>query len=222
MIGNDWDEILKPIWKSPGFHNFMNIVKEKYKENTCFPEYNNIFNALKLTPYSKVKVVILGQDPYHGVGEAHGLSFSVQDGIKKPPSLKNIFKELHDDLGFDEPESGNLEKWAKEGVLLLNSVLTVEKDKAASHKDLGWNLFTDHIIKLLNQKETPIVFILWGNFARSKKVFITNEKHLVIESVHPSPFSVYNGFFGSKPFSKTNDFLIKTGQTPIDWKLKKN
>lgn len=222
MIGNDWDEILKPIWKSPGFHNFMNIVKEKYKENTCFPEYNNIFNALKLTPYSKVKVVILGQDPYHGVGEAHGLSFSVQDGIKKPPSLKNIFKELHDDLGFDEPESGNLEKWAKEGVLLLNSVLTVEKDKAASHKDLGWILFTDHIIKLLNQKETPIVFILWGNFARSKKVFITNEKHLVIESVHPSPFSVYNGFFGSKPFSKTNDFLIKTGQTPIDWNLKKN
>lgn len=222
MIGNDWDEILKPIWKSPGFHNFMNIVKEKYKENTCFPEYNNIFNALKLTPYSKVKVVILGQDPYHGVGEAHGLSFSVQDGIKKPPSLKNIFKELHDDLGFDEPESGNLEKWAKEGVLLLNSVLTVEKDKAASHKDLGWNLFTDHIIKLLNQKETPIVFILWGNFARSKKVFITNKKHLVIESVHPSPFSVYNGFFGSKPFSKTNDFLIKTGQTPIDWNLKKN
>ena len=222
MIGNDWDEILKPIWKSPGFHNFMNIVKEKYKENTCFPEYNNIFNALKLTPYSKVKVVILGQDPYHGVGEAHGLSFSVQDGIKKPPSLKNIFKELHDDLGFDEPESGNLEKWAKEGVLLLNSVLTVEKDKAASHKDLGWNLFTDHIIKLLNQKETPIVFFLWGNFARSKKVFITNEKHLVIESVHPSPFSVYNGFFGSKPFSKTNDFLIKTGQTPIDWNLKKN
>ncbi len=222
MIGNDWDEILKPIWESPGFHNFMNIVKEKYKENTCFPEYNNIFNALKLTPYSKVKVVILGQDPYHGVGEAHGLSFSVQDGIKKPPSLKNIFKELHDDLGFDEPESGNLEKWAKEGVLLLNSVLTVEKDKAASHKDLGWNLFTDHIIKLLNQKETPIVFILWGNFARSKKVFITNEKHLVIESVHPSPFSVYNGFFGSKPFSKTNNFLIKTGQTPIDWNLKKN
>ena len=222
MIGNDWDEILKPIWESPGFHNFMNIVKEKYKENTCFPEYNNIFNALKLTPYSKVKVVILGQDPYHGVGEAHGLSFSVQDGIKKPPSLKNIFKELHDDLGFDEPESGNLENWAKEGVLLLNSVLTVEKDKAASHKDLGWNLFTDHIIKLLNQKETPIVFILWGNFAKSKKVFITNKKHLVLESVHPSPFSVYNGFFGSKPFSKTNNFLIKTGQTPIDWNLKKN
>ena len=222
MIGNDWDEILKPIWESPGFHNFMNIIKEKYKENTCFPEYNNIFNALKLTPYSKVKVVILGQDPYHGVGEAHGLSFSVQDGIKKPPSLKNIFKELHDDLGFDEPESGNLENWAKEGVLLLNSVLTVEKDKAASHKDLGWNLFTDHIIKLLNQKETPIVFILWGNFAKSKKVFITNKKHLVLESVHPSPFSVYNGFFGSKPFSKTNNFLIKTGQTPIDWNLKKN
>ena len=223
MIGNDWDEILKPIWESPGFKKFMEMIKQKYLENTCYPEYNNIFNALKLTPYKNVKVVILGQDPYHGEGEAHGLSFSVQDGIKKPPSLKNIFKELKDDLGIEEPESGNLEKWAKEGVLLLNSVLTVEKDKAASHKDLGWNIFTDHIIKVLNQKETPIVFILWGNFARSKKIYITNPKHLIIESVHPSPFSVYNGFFGSRPFSKANNFLISTGQTPIDFDLyKKN
>ena len=219
MIGNDWDEILKPIWESPGFKKFMEMIKQKYLENTCYPEFNNIFNALKLTPYKNVKVVILGQDPYHGEGEAHGLSFSVQDGIKKPPSLKNIFKELKDDLGIEEPESGNLEKWAKEGVLLLNSVLTVEKDKAASHKDLGWNIFTDHIIKVLNQKETPIVFILWGNFARSKKIYITNPKHLIIESVHPSPFSVYNGFFGSRPFSKANNFLISTGQTPIDFDL---
>lgn len=221
MIGNDWDEILKPIWESPGFKKFMEMIKQKYLENTCYPEFNNIFNALKLTPYKNVKVVILGQDPYHGEGEAHGLSFSVKDGIKKPPSLKNIFKELKDDLGIEEPESGNLEKWAKEGVLLLNSVLTVEKDKAASHKDLGWNLFTDHIIKILNQKETPIVFILWGNFARSKKIYITNPKHLIIESVHPSPFSVYNGFFGSRPFSKANNFLISTGQTPIDFNLNK-
>lgn len=221
VIGNDWDELLNVIWTSNGFKKFMNIVKEKYNESTCYPEYNNIFNALKLTPYSKVKVVILGQDPYHGTGEAHGLSFSVQDGIKKPPSLKNIFKELKDDLNIDEPESGNLTKWAEEGVLLLNSVLTVEKDKAASHKDLGWHLFTDHIIKLLNEKKTPVVFILWGSFARSKKVYITNKKHLIIESTHPSPFSAASGFFGSKPFSKTNNYLIKMGLTPINWDLKR-
>lgn len=221
VIGNDWDEKLKIIWTSDGFKKFMEIVKTKYKENTCFPEYNNIFNALKLTPYSKVKVVILGQDPYHGVGEAHGLSFSVQDGIRKPPSLKNIFKELKDDLNIDEPESGNLTHWADEGVLLLNSVLTVEKDKAASHKDLGWHLFTDHIIKLLNEKETPVVFILWGSFARSKKVYITNKRHFIIESTHPSPFSAASGFFGSKPFSKTNNYLINAGMTPINWDLKK-
>lgn len=176
MINNDWDEVLSSVWNSPGFKKFMSIIDKKYSETTCFPEYNDIFNALKLTPYSKVKVVILGQDPYHGTGEAHGLSFSVKDDIKKPPSLKNIFKELHDDLGYPEPKSGNLEKWAKEGVLLLNSVLTVEKDKAASHKDLGWEILTDHIIKLLNMKETPIVFILWGNFAKKKKVYITNKK----------------------------------------------
>ena len=221
MIGNDWDEKLKVIWNSDGFKKFMNIVNEKYKEATCFTEYNNIFNALKLTSFEKTKVVILGQDPYHGVGEAHGLSFSVQDGIKKPPSLKNIFKELKDDLNIEESPSGDLTSWAKEGVLLLNSILTVEKDKAASHKDLGWELFTDHIIKLLNEKETPVVFILWGNFARNKKVFITNKRHLIIESSHPSPFSAYNGFFGSRPFSKTNYFLLKTNQTPINWDLKR-
>lgn len=221
MINNDWDEVLSSVWNSPGFKKFMSIIDKKYSETTCFPEYNDIFNALKLTPYSKVKVVILGQDPYHGTGEAHGLSFSVKDDIKKPPSLKNIFKELHDDLGYPEPKSGNLEKWAKEGVLLLNSFLTVEKDKAASHKDLGWEILTDHIIKLLNMKETPIVFILWGNFAKKKKVYITNKKHLIIESPHPSPFSAYTGFFGSKPFSKTNNFLIKNNIEPIDFNLNK-
>ena len=219
MIGNDWDDVLASVWNSNGFHNFMNIVKEKYRENTCFPEYNNIFNALKLTPYKDVKVVILGQDPYHGTGEAHGLSFSVQKGVKKPPSLKNIFKELKDDLGYDEPADGDLTSWAKQGVLLLNSVLTVEKDKAGSHKDLGWNLLTDHIIKLLNQKQEPVVFILWGNFARNKKEFITNHKHLIIESPHPSPFSANSGFFGSKPFSKTNNFLIKNNITPVNFNL---
>ena len=221
MINNDWDEVLSSVWNSPGYKKFMSIIDKKYSETTCFPEYNDIFNALKLTPYSKVKVVILGQDPYHGTGEAHGLSFSVKDDIKKPPSLKNIFKELHDDLGYPEPKSGNLEKWAKEGVLLLNSVLTVEKDKAASHKDLGWEILTDHIIKLLNMKETPIVFILWGNFSKKKKVYITNKKHLIIESPHPSPFSAYTGFFGSKPFSKTNNFLIKNNIEPIDFNLNK-
>ena len=221
MINNDWDEVLSSVWNSPGYKKFMSIIDKKYSETTCFPEYNDIFNALKLTPYSKVKVVILGQDPYHGTGEAHGLSFSVKDDIKKPPSLKNIFKELHDDLGYPEPKSGNLEKWAKEGVLLLNSVLTVEKDKAASHKDLGWEILTDHIIKLLNMKETPIVFILWGNFAKKKKVYITNKKHLIIESPHPSPFSAYTGFFGSKPVSKTNNFVIKNNIEPIDFNLNK-
>ena len=222
VIGNDWDELLKTVWESEGFKKFMQVVKEKYQENTCFPEYDNIFNALKLTPYKKVKVVILGQDPYRGTGEAHGLSFSVQDVVKKPPSLKNIFKELKEDLEIEEPKSGNLTCWAKEGVLLLNSVLTVEKDKAASHKDLGWNLFTDHIIKLLNEKEEPIVFILWGAFAKSKKIYITNNKHYIIESTHPSPFSAHYGFFGSKPFSKTNNFLISTNQLPINWNYKKN
>ena len=220
MIGNDWDEKLKSVWESDGFKKFMHVIKKKYNESTCFPEYSDIFNALKLTSYKDTKVVILGQDPYHGTGEAHGLSFSVQDGIRKPPSLKNIFKELKDDLGIDEPESGNLTNWANEGVLLLNSVLTVEKDKAASHKDIGWELFTDHIIKLLNEKETPIVFILWGNFAKSKKVYINNPKHYIIESAHPSPLA-RGAFFGSKPFSKTNDFLLKTGQKPINWDLKR-
>jgi len=219
MIGNDWDEILKPVWESAGFNKFLNKVKDEYKNYTCYPKYENIFNALKLTPYSNVKVVIIGQDPYHGEGEAHGLSFSVQRGVKLPPSLQNIFKELNDDLGIKNETYGDLTPWAKEGVLLLNSILTVRKDSPLSHKDLGWQLLTDHIIKILNLKKEPIVFILWGSFARSKKVFITNKQHLVIESTHPSPFSARNGFFGSKPFSKTNDFLKKNNEKEINFKL---
>ena len=219
MIGNDWDIVLKSVWESEGFHKFMNKVKEEYKNYTCYPKYENIFNALKLTPYKNVKIVIIGQDPYHGEGEAHGLSFSVQKGIKLPPSLQNIYKELYDDLGIKPCEYGDLTKWAKEGVLLLNSVLTVKKDSPASHKNLGWEPLTDYIIKKLNTKEEPIVFILWGNFAKSKKVFITNPKHLIIESAHPSPFSARYGFFGSKPFSRTNEFLKKNNIQEIDWTL---
>ena len=221
MIGNDWDEKLKVIWNSDGFKKFLKQVEHEYATKTIFPPKEDVFNALKYTPYNNVKVVIVGQDPYHGVGEAHGLSFSVQDGIKIPPSLQNIYKELYNDLGITPPNSGNLTKWAREGVLLLNSTLTVVKDNANSHKNLGWSLFTDYIIKTINNKETPTVFILWGNFARSKKPFITNKNHLIIESAHPSPFSANNGFFGSRPFSRTNNFLIEHGISPIDWDLKK-
>lgn len=219
MIGNDWDQKLSVIWHSDGFHNFMSNIDHEYEIKTIYPAKENIFNALKLTSYKDTKVVIMGQDPYHGEGEAHGLSFSVQKGIKLPPSLKNIYKEIKEDLNIDEPLCGDLTKWAKEGVLLLNSTLTVVKDTPNSHKDLGWQRFTDYVIKVLNQKEEPVVFILWGNFAKTKKEFITNPKHLVIESAHPSPFSARNGFFGSKPFSKTNEFLIKNNIKPIDWDL---
>ena len=219
MIGNDWDIVLKSVWESPGFNKFMDKVKSEYKKYTCYPEFNNIFNALKLTPYSNVKIVIIGQDPYHGQGEAHGLSFSVQKGIKLPPSLQNIFKELHDDLGIKNGDIGDLTPWAKQGVLLLNSILSVRKDSPLSHKDLGWQLLTDHIIKLINLKKEPVVFILWGSFARSKKQFITNKNHLIIESTHPSPLSAYNGFFGSKPFSKANDFLKGHKIKEVDFTL---
>ncbi len=219
MIGNDWDEKLKLVWESEGFKKFINIINKEYKTKTIYPPKNYVFNALKLTPYANTKVVIVGQDPYHGEGEAHGLSFSVQEGIKLPPSLQNIYKELYDDLGIPPSTCGDLTPWAKEGVLLLNSILSVRKDSPLSHKDLGWQLLTDHIIKLINLKDTPVVFILWGAFARSKKVFITNPKHLVIESTHPSPFSARSGFFGSKPFSRTNDFLRKNNIKEVNFKL---
>lgn len=219
MIGNDWDELLKIIWESEGFHKFYHIVEEEYAHKTIFPPKNYIFNALKLTPYKNVKVVIVGQDPYHGEHEAHGLSFSVQKGVKVPPSLQNIYKELETDLGIKKRDCGDLTGWAEQGVLLLNSVLTVVKDTPASHRNLGWERLTDYIIKVLNEKEEPVVFILWGNFAKAKQTLITNPKHLVLTSAHPSPFSANYGFFGSKPFSKTNEFLKQNNILPINWDL---
>ncbi len=220
MIGNSWDEHLKIIWRSQGFKNFYHIIENEYNTKTIYPPKDHIFEALKLTPYENVKVVIIGQDPYHGEGEAHGLSFSVQDGIKIPPSLQNIYKELYDDLKIPIPTTGDLTSWAKQGVLMLNAVLTVVKDTPASHRNLGWELLTDYIIKVLNQKDTPVVFILWGNFAKEKAKYITNPHHYIITSPHPSPFSARSGFFGSKPFSKTNAFLIKNHLEPIDWQIK--
>ena len=219
MIGNDWDNELSTVFNGEGFKKFYHIVEHEYATKTIFPPKNYIFNALKLTSYKDVKVVIVGQDPYHGVNEAHGLSFSVQKGVKVPPSLKNIYKELYDDLGVKPCDNGDLTRWAKQGVLLLNSVLTVEKDKPASHKNIGWEQFSDEVIKKVNEKNTPVVFILWGNFAKSKAKYITNPIHLVITSPHPSPFSAYSGFFGSKPFSRTNEFLRKNNMKEIDWKI---
>lgn len=221
MIGNDWDTILSDLFSSNEFKNFMDMIDNEYKTKTIYPEKENIFAALKNTPYKDVKVVIVGQDPYHGEGEAMGLSFSVPDGIKLPPSLKNIYKELYTDLGITPVNTGNLSKWTKEGVLLLNATLTVIKDTPNSHSKLGWQKYTDYIIRKLNEKEEPIVFILWGNFARNKKDLITNKKHLIIESAHPSPFSARNGFFESKPFSKTNEFLKLNNIKEIDWNLNK-
>ena len=217
MIGNDWDEKLKVVWESPGFKNFYKRIMHEYEIKEIYPPKDYIFNALKLTSYENTKVVIVGQDPYHGKGEAHGLSFSVQKGVRVPPSLQNIYKELNDDLKIPPKDNGDLTEWAKQGVLLLNAVLTVERDKAASHRNLGWEPMTDYIIKLLNLKNKPVVFILWGNFAKEKAKLITNHQHYIIMSPHPSPFSAYSGFFGSKPFSKTNEFLIKNGLVPIDW-----
>lgn len=217
MIGNDWDQILSVIENSSGFHVFMNKINQLYDKKVVYPEQDNIFKALKLTPYSNVKVVIVGQDPYHGENEANGLSFSVSPGIKLPPSLKNIYKELYDDLKIDRKDNGDLTDWAEQGVLLLNTVLTVEKDKPASHRNIGWELLTDYIIKTLNEKKEPIVFILWGNFAKNKAKLITNQRHLIITSSHPSPFSARYGFFGSKPFSKANNFLISNDISPIKW-----
>ena len=219
LVGNIWDNILQEEYKKDYFKKIVDFINKEYTEKTCYPPKSKILRALSLTDYDKVKVVILGQDPYHGVGEANGLAFAVSNGIKLPPSLQNIYKELYNDLKINPSNVGNLECWAKEGVLLLNAVLTVEKDKAASHKDIGWQEFTDAIIKKVNEKETPVVFILWGNFARSKKTLITNPKHYIIESTHPSPFSANSGFFGSKPFSKTNEFLKKNGIKEIDWKV---
>lgn len=221
MIGNDWDEKLKIIWNSEGFKKFYHVVEQEYAHHTVFPPKDHIFEALKLTSYKDTRVVIVGQDPYHGVGEAHGLSFSVQKGVSIPPSLQNIYKELYDDLGIPPAHHGELTNWAKEGVLMLNAVLTVIKDTPASHRKLGWERLTDYIIRLLNEKEEPVVFILWGNFAKEKAKYITNTKHLILTSPHPSPFAARYGFFGSKPFSKTNEFLRRNGLKEIDWRIEK-
>ncbi len=216
MINKKWDIVLQEEWKKDYFKNLGIFVKNEYQHKIVFPEYKNIFNALRYTDYDEVKVVILGQDPYHGDKEAHGLSFSVQEGVPMPPSLQNIFKELEDDLGIKRTTS-DLTDWAKKGVLLLNSIMTVVRNSPLSHKEKGWEIFTDNIIRKLNDRETPVVFILWGSYARSKKVLITNPRHKIIESVHPSPLSAYRGFFGSKPFSKTNKFLEQVGMKGIDW-----
>ena len=215
MIGNDWDNVLKNIYDGEYFRPLLLKVQNEYKNKVIFPPKHEIFNAFRLTPFANVKVVIVGQDPYHGVGEAHGLSFSVRDGVKLPPSLKNIYKELCDDLGVPIRTSGDLSSWAKQGVLMLNSTLTVEKDNANSHSNIGWQQFTDDVIRLIDNNKRDVVFILWGNYARSKKALIKN--NFIIESAHPSPFSAYNGFFGSKPFSKCNNYLKSKGLEEIKW-----
>ncbi|MGL5245071.1 MAG: uracil-DNA glycosylase [Sarcina sp.] len=219
IFKNSWNTLLKDEFQKDYYLKLRQFLINEYRTTTIYPKMENIFNALHYTDYNDVKVVILGQDPYHGVNQAHGFSFSVLPGVPTPPSLRNIFKELHNDLGCSIPNNGFLEKWASQGVLLLNTVLTVRAGAANSHKGKGWEIFTDKIIELLNNRETPIVFILWGNNAISKTKLITNPKHYIIKSVHPSPLSASRGFFGSSPFSKTNIFLNSIGQTTINWQI---
>ena len=216
-IGNDWDDVLKDDFSGENYAKIREFLKSEYSAHTIYPSMYDIFNAFKLTPFSKVKVVILGQDPYHGEGQAMGLSFSVPKNKELPPSLKNIYKELKDDLGVNPPDSGDLTAWAKQGVLLLNTVLTVRAGMANSHAGKGWEILTDDVIKKISSGRKNVVFILWGNNARSKKSLIDKSKHLILESAHPSPLSAYNGFFNSKPFSKTNTYLSARGIEPIDW-----
>ena len=218
-IGNDWDEILKDEWQKPYYLKLRDFLKNEYSTQKIYPNMNDIFNALKYTSFEDTRVVIIGQDPYHGEGQAHGLCFSVKKGVQKPPSLVNIFKELESDLGITPPNHGELTSWAKGGVMLLNSVLTVRDGSAGSHRAKGWEIFTDRVIELLNAREKPIVFILWGRNARNKKTLITNKNHLILEAAHPSPLSAYNGFFGSRHFSKANAFLREKGLPEIDWQL---
>jgi len=218
-ISNDWAEKISIEYKKPYYRELFNFIKEEYSKVVVYPPSEDIFNAMHLTPLSKVKCVILGQDPYHEPGQAHGLCFSVKPDIKIPPSLENIYKELHDDIGFSIPNHGYLEEWAKQGVLLLNTVLTVRAHKAFSHRGKGWEQFTDAIIRTVNEVERPIVFLLWGKPAQEKKALLNNPKHLILEAPHPSPLSAYRGFFGCKHFSKANDFLVQNGETPIDWTL---
>ena len=219
-IGNSWDILLKGEFEKDYFLKLREFLKEEYSSRIIYPDMHNIFNALKLTPYENVKVVILGQDPYHGPGQAHGLCFSVRKGVEPPPSLKNIFKEISTEFGCPIPPHGELTSWAEQGVLLLNTVLTVRSGTPNSHKGKGWEILTDKIISLLNERTEPIVFLLWGANARSKKSLITNSRHLVLETVHPSPLSAYNGFFGCDHFKKANIFLRNNGLEIIDWSIK--
>lgn len=218
-ISNDWLEPLSPEFKKDYYRVLYNKVVEEYKEKTIFPPSEEIFSAFDLTPLSEVKVVIIGQDPYHNVNQAHGLCFSVKPGVDIPPSLVNIYKELNDDIGCHIPNNGYLVKWAKQGVLMLNSVLTVQAHKAFSHQGIGWEKFTDAVIDILNKQDRPIVYLLWGNPAQKKASSVNNPKHLLLKAPHPSPLSAYRGFFGCKHFSKTNEFLIKNGLKPIDWQI---
>ena len=212
-----WNEILAEEMEKDYYQELQAFVQKRRAEVRVFPEEKNVFNALELTPFESVKVVILGQDPYHGFGQAHGLSFSVQKGIPLPPSLKNIYKELQEDIGGELPTEGDLSHWAKQGVLLLNTVLTVEEGNANSHKGMGWERLTNRLIESLNELNHPVIFILWGKPAQDKEKLITNPSHVILKSPHPSPLSAYRGFFGSKPFSRINDILIQQGQIPIRW-----
>lgn len=216
---NDWQELLLPEFQKEYYLRLREFLKQEYRTRMIYPDMYDIFNAMHFTPYHEVKVVILGQDPYHGPGQAHGLSFSVKPGIEVPPSLKNIYQELADDLGLTIPHTGYLKKWTDQGVLLLNAVLTVRAGIANSHRGMGWEYFTDHIIELLNERSQPVVFMLWGRNAREKKALITNPQHLILEAPHPSPLSAYHGFFGCRHFSKANDFLQRHGMEPVDWQI---
>ena len=218
-LDNDWDEILKDEFKKEYYLKLREFLKAEYRSREIFPNMYDIFNALKLTSYKDTKVLILGQDPYHDIGQAHGLAFSVKPGIKTPPSLLNIYKEIKDEYGYDIPSSGYLESWSKQGVLLLNTVLTVRAHQANSHKNMGWEIFTDEIIKILNRGEEPVIFVLWGANARSKKQFIDTKKHFVLEAPHPSPLSAHRGFFGCNHFKKINDILGSLGKDAIDWRV---
>ena len=215
----DWKEPLAPLFADERYQKIRVFLKQEYATHTVYPDMYDLFNCFRFTPYANVKVVLLGQDPYHNAGQAHGLCFSVPDGIEKPPSLVNMFKELKDDLGYDPPESGNLTKWAHEGVLLMNTALTVRAHQANSHANCGWSWFTDSVISLLSREKEHLVFILWGGNARRKAPLIDRSKHLILECAHPSPLSAYNGFFGCRHYSKTNAYLESHGIAPIDWEL---
>lgn len=217
---NDWDEVMNGEFEKDYYKKLRAFLKAEYASRTIYPDMYDIFNAQKYTPYNQVKAVIIGQDPYHGAGQAHGLCFSVKKGIQPPPSLINIFKEINSDLGIEPPSHGELTDWAKQGVLLLNTALTVRETQPNSHKGMGWEIYTDTVIKKLNERQTPIVFILWGSNARSKSALITNPIHKILTAAHPSPLSAYNGFFGCRHFSKCNEFLISKGMDPIDWTIK--